>query len=438
MTSRIVAIFILVLLAFGLLKSKQLKKANTILYGVFLSAVYFITIPLIFYLFLGQLQVPFFPTLSTPPISEQISSLLILAGYIICLFISFPLAKKSYLFLVKKNKRVFSHSNHIILYYFFVVLYFCVSIYILISSGALNGGHWYRSRGDFIEQQQEIAIISLFLIWGLRLLVVSYTFELLTRKLITIWSALIVIIIVSAYELAFVGNRIVILMFGIAGLFYIYKNYKFRTLVIALIIISPLALLMGVYQDVRYLLYKENIIQITNLLLQVLTSSGGNDLNHYIDSFLKIFEYVDLIVMLNLFSDVNTTVEPIYGASLLKIFVWFIPRSIWPNKPETISVLAGNFYLPGRGTSLVVLLFGELHFNFGAWGIALTPIILLILAISLQFIARKIPLNNYLSLLIGFLIFRLPISDIVVSVVFAFIVYFFCINTLKLFILKKH
>jgi hypothetical protein len=83
----------------------------------------------------------------------------------------------------------------------------------------------------------------------------------------------------------------------------------------------------------------------------------------------------------------------------------------------------GNVYLPGSDVSLVPLFWGEVHYNFGLWGLVLYPVILWLLFKTLEFISNRISLNLYLKFLLGFLVFRLPISDLIVSAIILLIVY---------------
>ena len=66
--------------------------------------------------------------------------------------------------------------------------------------------------------------------------------------------------------------------------------------------------------------------------------------------------------------------EPhIFGSTYLKPFVWFVPRSLWPDKPKGVSVrfaqLDGQPNTYSIGTSEAVTIIGELFWNFGVVGV---------------------------------------------------------------------
>jgi hypothetical protein len=228
---------------------------------------------------------------------------------------------------------------------------------------------------------------------------------------------------VCIYELLYVGNRIVVLMFGMAGLMYIYIQHGRRSLLLTLLAILPLALGLAVYQDVRYMLFSATPLRILSAIFDIL--SGGQSLfsEVFISSFLKVFEHADFVLMLNLFGMAGNTLDLLNGSTLLKTIVWFIPRSIWAAKPESITVVVGQVFLPGSRVSLVPLVFGEFHVNFGMLGIVFFPFFLFLVLNLIKLVTKRIPLHNYMNFIAGFLLFRLPISDIVIAVIIASLIY---------------
>ncbi len=75
-----------------------------------------------------------------------------------------------------------------------------------------------------------------------------------------------------------------------------------------------------------------------------------------------------------LYTDVPDSVPLLYGQTLSKPFFWIIPRSIWPNKPETVSRLFAKIFDPhyySVGGSRPPTVVGELYWNFHIWGVAI-------------------------------------------------------------------
>ena len=430
--AQLAAVLILVILLVGLVLSPKLERINTILFGLFLGSAYFISMPLAFLLARKSFSIPGFSVLGSVNINELSEPLWILLGYILGLFVVFVVLQ---VVPRKRNVKVLPKSRirkQSLVYGIAIILYFGVSLILLFRSGVLAGGHWYRTKANFFEQSGEWAVVAAFIIWGLRLIIVSYTFELLELKIINISKALLVVMLLSGYELLFVGNRIVILMFGIAGFIFIARRYGRLTLVSAIILILPLALMMALYQSVRHYLFAVPPVEIVISLYALTKSSilGGR----FWDPFLTIFEYADFAVLMRLFTDVERIVSPLGGETLFKTLTWIIPRSIWASKPQPITVLIGDIYLSGSGVPLVGLLFGEIHLNFGKDGLLAFPVIVLFLLVILNFIRRFLRCNYYWSLLVGFLLFRLPVSDILVMSIFSVVLYrlvYFVLVTLE-------
>jgi hypothetical protein len=306
-------------------------------------------------------------------------------------------------------------SRELRIYYFCVIGYFFVSLYLLFSSGFLKGGHWYRTRALYMEETGILAVLLAYMVWGFRLLIVAYTFEFLEQKKIGLRVALTVIVSICLYEISFVGNRIVVLMFGVLGLFFIYRNFGLKRVLLLAIGLVPIALIMGIYQDARHLLSNTSPLLILSYLFQLLKNTD------IFTSGLNAFEYLDTIVLFNLFQDVGQSIEPIFGSTFIRIFTWFIPRSVWANRALTITTQVGEVYLPG--VPLVPLIFGEFHLNFSWLGPVIFPVLLFYLLRVERIISGQIGYNFYFDILFGFLLFRLPVSDMFISAIIALMIY---------------
>lgn len=72
---------------------------------------------------------------------------------------------------------------------------------------------------------------------------------------------------------------------------------------------------------------------------------------------------------------VPSVIDYQYGATLLELFFWFIPRKWWPEKPLGYGLIFGSEFVPDSplsGLSFITpSLIGELYLNFGGLGIAI-------------------------------------------------------------------
>lgn len=93
-----------------------------------------------------------------------------------------------------------------------------------------------------------------------------------------------------------------------------------------------------------------------------------------------------------------------YGKSLIPLFLGWVPRSIWPDKPYPFSIYANtirNETLEDRSASIAVGLSGEGYGNFGLLGVLLWSALM---GISCRFaddFLRKFDSSNPLRLLLG-------------------------------------
>jgi len=61
-----------------------------------------------------------------------------------------------------------------------------------------------------------------------------------------------------------------------------------------------------------------------------------------------------------------------YGMSYLKLLFLFVPRSIWPDKPENITWISTRLFRPEQldlGVSYNPTILGEMYYNFGIFGV---------------------------------------------------------------------
>lgn len=89
-----------------------------------------------------------------------------------------------------------------------------------------------------------------------------------------------------------------------------------------------------------------------------------------------------------------------YGATYLTIVTNFIPRSIWPGKPDTGGVVLTNRYMPNvwNGSSnLATGVAAEAMLNFGEAGLLLVPFQMMLMFLVLRFIYCRIYKNKYTS-----------------------------------------
>jgi len=143
--------------------------------------------------------------------------------------------------------------------------------------------------------------------------------------------------------------------------------------------------------------------------------------------FIGISESVNVNVIYDLF---NRYDEFLLGATYLKPLFFYVPRSIWEAKPESITVITANFL---GGSSLVSTIIGEMYMNFSILGIIILPIVLWFTeGVITKYLRPYGSISSIVGFFFGILFFRMPFSD-------EFLVFVFLILILTFFnIFKKY
>lgn len=128
-----------------------------------------------------------------------------------------------------------------------------------------------------------------------------------------------------------------------------------------------------------------------------------------------------------LFDEDFQNITYLYGLSFIKPIVAFIPRSVWPGKPETSSRLFPKYYNPGFyaiGGSEPVTVWGEFYWNFGWFGIIFGSFVGWALRGGDKLFGANFPLKLS-SFLFMFHLLRGPFDSFWVVIVFLFLFDFF-------------
>ena len=150
-------------------------------------------------------------------------------------------------------------------------------------------------------------------------------------------------------------------------------------------------------------------------------------------AILGMFESINFNVVMSIFNE--ATIHNIfYGESYLKVLFTFIPRSLWPDKPESIALEATKILSPSEDhLSLALTMIGEMHFNFLYLGILFIIPFLIVLNKICNASLRAMPeIRNYFLFGVGVLMFRMSFSD--TFMVFLISIFIMYILRLKIFI----
>jgi len=199
----------------------------------------------------------------------------------------------------------------------------------------------------------------------------------------------LMVTIMSASYLFMQYTRMYILMIIIYIFMYFYiKNKKFYLLQIVTVTISGLFLLI-------VMLY-QRVFQEINLS-KIFTYLNKIDIEDFFKLVDNYFVYEAYLHTLEYFPKYHLF---LYGDSLIKPFIFWIPRSIWEDKPEGLTTfLPKLFYGTSRGSeySTGMTITGEFYVNFGLLGVVLFSFLFGYISI---FITKKLLTSNKEEMLI--------------------------------------
>lgn len=384
-------------------------------FGFSFSGFYFLLIPLVYYWFFGELPVPidFFYS-KIPKIELEQDGVLV--TYILFSWIlinAINLLFSNFTFTRGYNGEV--ASRKFVLTLFFV--YEVIALSTFFAAG-LNSGdaHWAESKGEFMEESGTVALLMIFSMSGIRYALVGiFLANLYGRKSIFYIAALSVI---AVTDLVTTGNRIttLVIAFGLLYLLLVEKRYK--VILLAAVVSIPFGWFMTLYRFIRSQLHSEESLyagfykglELGNAML----SNGKGIVFEFVSG---ITESVNVNVLYGVYREYGASVDFMYGSTYLKSLVFWIPRSIYPDKPITITKEAASVFAPTADVSLVTTALGESYANFGPFNIIFLPIFLLVFRLVVE---RFYPSNyvGFISFVYGVVLFRMAFSDVFLYMVF--------------------
>ncbi|RCK34078.1 hypothetical protein TH9_06735 [Thalassospira xiamenensis] len=308
-----------------------------------------------------------------------------------------------------------------------LIIYIASEFFLFSASGLISGSeHWYRAKSDFFNQYGQSAVLITFVVSALRIIIIARIMsEYLSGKLST-YSMLGICALISLITLYSTGNRVYLLFISGAILISLIIKRHYLAILIGIIFSVPFGLVMSVFKWIRAYMHIYPDFSISGILTGI--NSGidfalrqmvieGFDQRAF---FQGITESVSVNVYYGIVQNYGITTPFLWGETLAKIFVFWIPRSFWESKPETITVVIAQFMAPSVPTlSLVTTIFGEFYVNFGLISLLILPISLYCIDRTLS---RTLPnglTHNYIMFISGFAIIRFPVADFIIYVIIA-------------------
>lgn len=324
----------------------------------------------------------------------------------------------------KKNDSLINiniNINNLKVYFIsFTAIYLFFAFYIFLLSGKLSGGHWYENYDALYSGSAISTVIGNFYN-VMRICFPGVLIFAVIKKLLSNKEFIIISIIYGSFELLISSNRVIILLIIFSFILLFYKNNK--KYIFLLVLISPLIMQFNhAFPIMRGLMFSENV-SIEQLLnsYEVATDFRKSEGFNIEESVSGLFEADNLNVVKFVYDNFPSRYNYVKGETVyLKTATFFLPKAIWPNKPEGF----GGFLGPEiTGTEVLTLnstIIGEAYGNFGLLALILVPLNLYLTGILFKNLHGTI--LNYCPFFIAFASWRFEFAFIIISAFALFII----------------
>lgn len=296
-----------------------------------------------------------------------------------------------------------------------------LSVNIYLRGGIFNYFvlNWYTRSADSLAAFGDAYVLYLFLTLGLQLTLTATACLCIVRKMHSGKGGWLLSASLGTMTLNMVasGNRI---FFALLLLFFgaqcIYER-RYRAIVKTAFMAPILVVAFAVWAQVR-----GSLADPIAALNQHIESATAYEGNYFLNRLLDATEGTNIIFLLNITKDYGERYQYLAGLTILKAVTFWVPRSIYPEKPDSFPVITARLYEPGEETSISSTVIGELYANFGYFTIVLMPFLTAVIFAVDCWISRRLTRNLLLCTAL-FLIFawmaRATFSDNLVMLGFA-------------------
>ena len=395
-----------------------LKSGVNFKVGISVALLYFVFTPIWVMIFTGNLELSkadFGQTLLTDILlKDNIKSSFILLSVVfsVIIYLYFPSIKTRSL-----KQVIFAPSIKI-----YLSIYSIGMLIIFLGSGLLQGGNWYDNRHNFFESYGSLSLLIAFVLNSSKILIIASLTQNWLIKKTSFLKFLLFVGSFTIFDMVFSGNRIYLFCtVMLIALIYV-KKFPKKTLLLSPVIIPGIFIFgyfASIFKHIRGPLFYHGLPTF-KIFVSALVRAIGIEPPNLTLFFLGISESVNINVIYTLFNSYN---DFLYGTTFLKPIFFYLPRSIWESKPESITIVTAKIY---GGASLVTTIIGEMYMNFYLFGLIILPVFLWFIDNILTFSLKKYgSISKLIMFIIGLLIFRMPFSD-------EFLVFIFLVLTLEL------
>nr|QOS27045.1 hypothetical protein VP393_00024 [Vibrio parahaemolyticus] len=424
---------------------------QTVVKGIGLGLIYFVFIPLIPPIFFHQTRVQSqYATWSIFSLNDSYLSLLMIVLFsiiwiILCQIIYSSLAK------IKEHVKYYecidesSEQNHKVKKLW---LAYCISGLGCVSIITFFLIVFKSSGAKWTEHHEVMAVIlgptlySVIKMMSVALMIVS---SVSIQSIIKVKGESITLtflyFMIPIYEMITSSNRIYVFTFAIIYIFLNVSNLSIKkklTYSVGAFFAIYFFILWG---SIRAFIHDHSFIESLEKAVEYQSYTQSN-IEQYSDEIVNVINSVtegtNVYVLKQVIDDFPNKYEFITYQPYLKILSIIIPRTIWPDKPESAPLFFANLYNPEiEGFSLNGTILAEGYASFGFLGMFTIIILMSYVLLILKYISNNF-LGNYFSTVItlffGFMCVRYgALSDVVLMVLFT-IISLLIINIMQRFI----
>jgi len=229
--------------------------------------------------------------------------------------------------------------------------------------------HWYERGDDLVTQLGDSFVLLSHISMANQAVFTAalslYAWMALQRYRIR-WSMFSFGFLAALMEVVMTGNRIYLATFLLAFLTSCVLCSR-RKIIAGLLIASPLlAIVFSAWAAVRH--------DLTDIPSSATAYLDDGVANHTVSSAFDVTEGMDILLAMHMIRDFGSKYDYLYGSSYSRSILSFVPRRIFPGKPETFTGFLAGIYVPNVLTSLNATAIGEMYANFGPATLLMFPL----------------------------------------------------------------
>ncbi|WP_404655413.1 hypothetical protein, partial [Raoultella ornithinolytica] len=213
------------------------------------------------------------------------------------------------------------------------------------------------------------------------------------------------------------GNRFILAATGMLIAYILILRRKYLFIILCTFLAYPIAWLGTVFMSVRGVMYSQ--AGSLGELISLFKDKGTEANDQFIFVLINMVEGINFNTFVSLFYNAPKKIPFLLGETFITPVVFWIPRSIWENKPPRVGQIIGEAYVGNPDLSLVATFLGESWLNFGYLSLIIIPILFLV---AYKFINSAIShlepgVRSFILFLVGFTLMRASYGSVFVDVI---------------------